>query len=69
MKNKLVFTLTMIVVGAFLLVGCGGKSCTTLCEEAQAGKCTSIKGDCTKFCAALEAEYSPANCATMASSF
>lgn len=32
----------------------GAASCTSLCEEAQAGSCTNIKGDCTAFCNAAE---------------
>lgn len=64
MRDKLVFVVAMMVLGGLLMAGagCGGKSCTTLCEEAQAGKCTGIKGNCTTFCTALEAEYSTANC-------
>jgi hypothetical protein len=42
----------------------GDKSCTSACSEGQAGSCTSIKGDCGKFCAALDALASPANCGT-----
>lgn len=64
MRDKLVLAIAMTLLGALLMMGagCGGKSCTTLCEEAQAGKCTAIKGNCTNFCSALEAEYSAANC-------
>jgi len=66
MKDKRVLAVAMMLLGAMLMVGagCGGKSCTTLCEEAQAGKCTAIKGNCTNFCSALESEYSTANCSS-----
>ncbi|MBX3228354.1 MAG: hypothetical protein KIT84_06860 [Labilithrix sp.] len=37
-------------------------SCTTLCSEAQAGSCTSIKGDCGAFCSALDSAGPKANC-------
>jgi hypothetical protein len=47
----------------------GGKSCASLCTEAQAGKCTAIKGDCTKFCAALDAVKGPANCSSQYSTY
>lgn len=30
------------------------KDCVTLCEEAQDGDCTSISGDCSSFCSALD---------------
>lgn len=44
--------------------GCGGdKDCTELCQEGQAGNCTIIKGDCGKFCAALDNVKSAAGCA------
>jgi hypothetical protein len=42
--------------------GGGSKSCATACSEGQAGKCTAVKGDCGKFCAALDVLAAPANC-------
>ena len=67
MKRDTMVLAAALMLMAVLLVagaGCGGKSCTTLCEEAQAGKCTAIKGNCANFCSALEAEYSAANCSS-----
>src|ERR1700722_17822571 len=52
---KACFSVT--VLAAATLGGCGGGSgadCVSLCQAAQAGKCTSISGDCGKFCAAVE---------------
>ena len=68
---------TLVVSGMALLAilvvasACsgGGKSCTQLCTEAQAGKCTGIKGDCTKFCVALDAVKGPANCSSQYASY
>jgi hypothetical protein len=46
-----------------LLAGCGGgKSCEDLCSEAQAGNCTSIRGNCRSFCNALDGVQGPAGC-------
>jgi len=50
--------LSLALVTTAVLGGCGGGSsadCTSLCSAAQTGNCTSIKGDCSKFCAALTA--------------
>lgn len=37
-------------------------SCTTLCQESQAGNCTSIKGDCSAFCGAVDSAAPKASC-------
>lgn len=42
--------------------GGGNRSCTALCEEAQDGSCTSITGDCTAFCAAIDNSQEAAGC-------
>jgi hypothetical protein len=42
--------------------GSGGADCTSLCSAAQGGNCTTIKGNCGNFCAALAAVYPAANC-------
>ena len=39
-----------------------GGDCGSLCRAAQAGNCTSIKGNCANFCAAIAAVNGPANC-------
>jgi hypothetical protein len=41
---------------------CSSKDCVTLCEEAQAGGCTAIEGDCGRFCSALDSVQAPAGC-------
>ena len=64
---------SMVLTGVLLVAGsgCGDDdsntgtgNCVSLCQEAQAGKCTAIKGDCTAFCSALDNVKGPANCAT-----
>ena len=70
-----VVTVLAAVLGA--ATGCSSSSsgsgsggdCTSLCTAAQAGKCTSIKGDCAKFCAAIGAVDGPANCSSQYSAY
>lgn len=50
-------------------VGGGDKDCVDLCTEAQAGACTSIDGNCTSFCNALDAVDGPANCTSQNSAY
>lgn len=40
----------------------GTADCTSLCTAGQQGNCTSIKGNCANFCAALAVVYPEANC-------
>src|SRR5882672_8770195 len=61
--------LSLALVIAAVLGGCSSSSgssadCSSLCSAAQSGKCTSIKGDCGKFCAALDAVDPKANCSS-----
>lgn len=59
-SSRLGATLTAVGLAALGVAftftpGCDdAASCISLCEEAQAGACTSIKGDCTAFCNAAE---------------
>lgn len=63
--------LSSILRGLFLcsVIACGGgggtstADCVDLCTEAQAGQCTSISGNCSAFCDALDAVDDPAGCA------
>jgi len=57
----IVHCLGVLAVGFLLLLapGCGdddggSRECAPLCQEGQAGSCTSIKGDCAQFCTALD---------------
>ncbi len=59
----------MLVIAA--LTACGsssgngggsGADCNSLCTAAQAGKCTTITGNCGQFCSALAALDSEASC-------
>ncbi len=57
----------LIVACASLLLlswlgGCGGGNCKSMCEEAQKGNCTTIKGDCGEFCDAAESVASKSGC-------
>ena len=69
--------LTILTVSGLCLapLGCGDdggggdKSCSSLCSQAQAGSCTSIKGDCGKFCSALDAAQGPANCTSQRNAY
>jgi hypothetical protein len=66
------FVVAMVLVGIPVLsaVACSddpgdgerGASCTTLCQESQAGACTSIKGNCSAFCSAVDSTSPKANC-------
>ncbi len=51
-----------LVLLAMLLGACGDKTCEELCQEGQAGDCTSIRGNCNSFCAALDAVDDPSGC-------
>lgn len=51
-----------LVLALILLGACGDKSCEELCEEAQAGDCTSIEGNCGSFCGALASVESASGC-------
>lgn len=68
---KTVALVLSALLGLYLAAGCGsgGKDCSSLCKEGQAGKCTSIKGDCDKFCGSLEALAGPANCTSQKSAY
>lgn len=55
--------MTRLLVAFVVLLGaCGDKSCEELCEEGQAGDCTSIEGNCGNFCGALDAVDDPSGC-------
>jgi hypothetical protein len=56
--------IALAVVLAALVQGCGGKSCVDLCTQAQAGSCTSVRGNCSSFCNALGEVKGPASCGT-----
>lgn len=50
-----------------LLVACGSSGtdtgeCVDLCEEAQAGDCTSVTGNCNSFCEAVDGVQDEAGC-------
>lgn len=56
------------------LVACGGGDgstgdCVDLCTEAQAGQCTSIAGNCTSFCEALDGVQGPSNCTSQRNAY
>lgn len=62
--------LRALLLAAFLLspllgiTACSDEAtCESLCQEAQEGNCTSIKGDCAAFCASLNNVKDPAGCA------
>jgi hypothetical protein len=57
------------LVLALILGACGDKSCEELCEEAQAGDCTSVNGNCGTFCSALDTVEGPSNCADERSTY
>jgi hypothetical protein len=42
----------------------GNADCPSLCTAAQAGNCTTIKGNCESFCSALATVDSEASCAS-----
>jgi hypothetical protein len=42
--------------------GTDNGSCADLCEEAQDGSCTDVKGDCSSFCQAVNNAKGAANC-------
>ncbi len=54
MIYRVVIGLLVSSLAVVLSTGCGDKDCVTLCEEAQEGDCTAIRGDCTAFCNALD---------------
>jgi hypothetical protein len=67
-RFALVFSLIILANGAGL-VACSsssssspGADCKSLCAAAQAGNCTTIKGDCGAFCSALVTVDSEASC-------
>jgi len=69
--TRLMTRFALISMAALCLGACGGDdddkggrsaSCPTLCTEAQAGTCTSIKGDCSAFCTALDRAAPTAGC-------
>ncbi len=59
----------LVIAFAVLLGACGDKSCEELCEEAQAGDCTSIEGNCGNFCGALDDVEGPSGCGDERSSY
>lgn len=55
MMYRVVIALFMSSIAVLAASGCSAdKDCVSLCEEAQAGDCTAIEGDCTAFCNALD---------------
>jgi hypothetical protein len=67
-------SLRSIVVCLFMACGAGGgvaqtANCVDLCDEAQDGNCTSVTGNCSAFCDALDAVESPANCTSQRDSY
>ena len=64
--------LSLTLVAAAIICGCGGSSgadCVSLCNAGQAGKCTTISGDCGKFCAAVEIVAPEAGCSDQYSAY
>lgn len=49
--------------------GGGNRSCVALCAEAQAGDCTSIRGDCASFCGAIDASKQPSGCSAQVDAY
>jgi hypothetical protein len=56
---------------AIAMCGCSssGADCTSLCNAAQQGNCTSIKGNCASFCSALGVVNSEASCSSQYSAY
>ncbi len=67
--TRITMLLAFVALLGIVGPGCGSKDCAELCNEAQAGNCTSIKGDCSAFCSALDAVKGPANCVSQADSY
>jgi hypothetical protein len=61
--------LTVVALLGFAGQGCGSRDCVELCNEGQAGNCTSIKGNCSAFCSALDAVEGPANCTSQSDGY
>jgi hypothetical protein len=70
----------MAILGASLLVAvlaaCGsstssssGADCTSLCNAAQMGNCTTITGNCGTFCSSLSTVVSEASCTSAYNSY
>jgi len=58
------FLLVTITILLGTLGACGSDaSCEQLCEEAQAGDCTDVAGNCGSFCGALDDVESASGCA------
>ena len=63
-----------ILASLLVLAACGGDEgstadCVSLCTEAQAGDCTSVDGNCTSFCTALDGVQGPSNCTSQRNSY
>lgn len=59
MKPQLILAYLCVLLGA---AACQSKDCVELCEEGQAGDCTTVDGDCGAFCGALDRVKEPAGC-------
>jgi hypothetical protein len=61
--HRALATMAVLPLSAWLAAtGCSSKDCVTLCQEGQAGTCTAIKGDCARFCDALDTVEDPSGC-------
>lgn len=65
--HRLLATVVAIAFATLAPLACGGGDdegdCVSLCEDAQAGDCTSITGSCSGFCDALFGVEGRAGCA------
>jgi len=76
--SKAIVARVMVSLVVALSAGCGSddsggsaamRPCPDVCKEAQAGACTSVKGDCTAFCGALERTSPTAKCETQRTNY
>jgi hypothetical protein len=71
----LIKSLVLASILALGLAACGGDGegstgdCIDLCTEAQAGDCTSVNGNCTSFCTALDGVQGPSNCTSQRNAY
>lgn len=65
---------TTLVACLLAFAACGGDEgstadCVSLCTEAQAGDCTSVQGNCTSFCTALDGVQGASNCTSQRNTY
>jgi hypothetical protein len=74
-RTMMSLTSLVRVFALSLVVACGGSDgtdtgeCFDLCTEAQAGDCTSVTGNCTSFCEALDGVQDDSGCTSERSSY